>query len=84
MEEGQNNLSPQREYGPQPLAKLLEDLGVSHHQLVAASDEQLTYKMVAKGCRGRFISTRIKLKIVHSLAKLTGTTYPLSTLFNYR
>ena len=73
----------EREYGPQPIAALLAEKQLTNHQLVAASKEQLTHKMVAKACRGRFISVKVRLKIQRALNALTGGEYRLKDLFNY-
>ena len=48
-----NQFINDREHGVQPLVAIMEECGVTNHQLVAASTEQLTHKMVAKACRGR-------------------------------
>ncbi len=74
----------QRDYGPQPLADLLVAKGLTNHQVVAASTEQLTHKMVAKGCRGRYLSPKVRQKILRAVNALTGETYTLAQLFNYR
>lgn len=83
-----NDLSAQedlsRDYGPQPLAALLEARGLTNHQLVAASTEQLTHKMVAKACRGRYLSGKVRQKILRAFCKLTGEVWTLAQLFNYR
>ncbi len=84
-EETQPNLegASSREYGEQPLVALLADKGLTNHQVVAASTEQLTHKMLSKACRGRFLSVKIRLKIMRAVNKLTGGTYSLKDLFNY-
>lgn len=80
------------ELGPQPLDRLLEDLGLNNHELVAASTEQLTHKMVAKARKGRRLSRNIQMKVVRALnaavkAKVPGEearAYLVEDLFNYR
>ncbi len=76
--------SLQRDYGPQPLAELLAARGLTNHQVVAASTEQLTHKMVSKGCRGRYLSPKVRQKILRAVNALTGEAYTLAQLFNYR
>lgn len=73
-----------REFGPQPLGDILTAKGFQNHDLVASSTEQLTHKMVAKAVRGRFVSSKIRLKILHALNKASGEEYTLQQLFNYR
>ncbi len=72
-----------REHGIQPLTAIMEECGVTNHQLVAASTEQLTHKMVAKACRGRELSSKVRQKIVRALNKITGKQYNARDLFNY-
>ena len=78
------NPGGRREYGPQPLAELLAARGLSNHQVVEASTEQLTHKMLAKACRGRFLSGKVRQKILRAVNRLTGEDFRLSDLFNYR
>ena len=77
-------LDEDREYGPQPIAELLAARGFSNHQVVAASTEQITHKMMAKACRGRFLSSKVRQKIQRAVNRLTGEEFKLSDLFNYR
>ena len=72
-----------REYGEQPLAALLAEKGLTNHQVVAASTEQLTHKMLSKAYRGRFLSVKIRLKIQRAVNALTGEQHSLKDLFNY-
>ncbi len=74
------------ELGPQPLDALLDELNVSNHELVAASTEQITHKMVAKGRKGRRLTYNIQgklLRAVNALGK-REEPYVLEDLFNYR
>lgn len=84
----------QMEYGPQPLDGLLEQWGLNNHEIVAASTEQVTHKMVAKGRKGRRLSRNIQLKLLRALntavapkQKAAGEevrAYELTEVFNYR
>lgn len=75
--------------GPQPLAGLLERLALSPHDLVAASGEQLTHKMVARGVKGRRLTRNTMEKLLRALNKAAArgdqptTNYALADLFNY-
>ncbi len=73
-----------RDYGPQPLGEILAERGLTNHQVVAASTEQLTHKMMGKACRGRYLSPKVRQKILRALNRLTGESFSLSQLFNYR
>ncbi len=56
-----------RDMGVQPLVKILEQQGLSNHDLVAASTEQLTHKQVQKAGKGRRVSRNIQTKILNAL-----------------
>lgn len=73
----------ERELGEQPINSLLNELGLDNAALVAASTEQLTFKMVAKARKGRFLTMNVRLKVLRALQKATGNTYTLADLFNY-
>lgn len=72
-----------REYGPQPIADLMIALGLTNHDVVAASTEQLTHKMMAKACRGRFLSSKVRQKILRAMNAVTRENYAMKDLFNY-
>lgn len=72
-----------RDLGPQPLAARLDELGLSHHDLVAASTEQLTHKMVARACKGRWLTPAVRKKIQRALATAAGRPFELTELFSY-
>lgn len=73
----------ERNLGEQPLAKIMTELNLKSHDLVAASDEQMTHKMVTRGMKGRKLTPNVQHKILYALNKITGKNYPLSDLFNY-
>lgn len=76
-------MDEQREYGPQPIAALMEKHGLKAHDLVAASTEQITHKMVSRACKGRKLSRRVQLKLVNALNNATEQQYKLRDLFTY-
>jgi hypothetical protein len=73
----------ERNLGEQPIAKLLQELQLRTHDLVAASDEHITHKMVTKACKGRRLTKNIQNKIVRALNKASHNTYKKDQLFNY-
>lgn len=75
-----------RELGTQPLERLMAELGLSGHDLVGASGEQLTHKMVAKARRGRRVTPNVKQKILNALnrARPRDPPFRLDELFTYR
>jgi hypothetical protein len=51
----------------QPLDKILSQEHITNHDLVKASQEQLTYKQVQKARRGKLITGNIQGKITRAL-----------------
>jgi hypothetical protein len=78
----------ERNFGPQPLDKIMAEHGLDNHRLVAASREPLTHKTVQRARKGRRLTNRMQLRIsaALSLALQTpaDTPWKLSDLFNYR
>ncbi len=72
-----------REFGPQPIDAMMRELELDNHALVAASTEQLSHKMVAKARNGRFLSIRVRLKVLRAFNKVAKTNCRLADLFNY-
>ena len=74
---------PTREMGEQPIAKILRERGLSHHDLVAASARPITHKMVMRAERGRWLTPNTKGIVLDALNRAAGANYTLSDLFNY-
>ncbi|MCB1124248.1 MAG: hypothetical protein KJT03_22040 [Verrucomicrobiae bacterium] len=72
-----------RNLGEQPIAAILLGHNLKPHDLVAASDEQITHKMVAKACKGRRLTKNVQAKVIRALNKAVGTCYTKEELFNY-
>jgi hypothetical protein len=72
----------ERKLGPQAIAQLLERHGLCHHDLVEASDEQITHKPVARACKGRWLTLRVRAKFLRALQRATGRTLAVSELFD--
>jgi hypothetical protein len=73
----------ERDLGEQPIARILAERGLKPHDLVAASAEQITHKMVARARKGRRLTPRVQVKILNALNRAAGTTYNLRDLFTY-
>jgi hypothetical protein len=73
----------ERNLGEQPLARLLAERGLSSKDLVKASTQQLTHKMVARGAKGRRLTPNTQAKVLQALNAATGQSYALSDLFDY-
>jgi DNA-directed RNA polymerase subunit RPC12/RpoP len=73
----------ERDLGPQPIGELLMRHGLRPTDLVAASDEQVTHKMVARAVKGRRLTPRVMRKVLNALNTASGESYELADLFDY-
>ena len=73
----------ERNLGEQPVAGLLAAHGLKAQDLVAASTEGLTHKMVARACKGRWLTPNTQGKVWRALKLASGRDYFLAELFNY-
>ena len=74
----------ERNLGEQPIARLMQEHGLKAHDLVAASTEQITHKMVARACKGRRLTLNTQSKVLRALNRATGKNFSLGDLFNYQ
>ncbi len=72
-----------RDFGPQPIADLMQQLQLKVHDLVEASTEQLTHKMVARAIKGRRLTSNTKGIVQRAMNQATGNVYKQVQLFNY-
>ena len=72
-----------KDFGEQPIAKIMALHGLSAHDLVANSTRQITHKMVARAVKGRRLTPNVKRKILSALNKAAGKEYQLKDAFNY-
>lgn len=73
----------ERNLGEQPIARIMQACDVKAHDLVSASSELITHKMVARACKGRRLSANVKDKVRNALTKSTGKAFTMSELFTY-
>jgi hypothetical protein len=73
----------ERELGTQPIAAILAKHNLKPHDLVAASTQQLTHKMVSRACKGRRLTLNTQTKVLNALNLATGQNYLLRDMFNY-
>jgi len=73
----------ERNLGPQPIAQVMAEHELKAHDLVAASTEQITHKMIARACKGRRLTINVQTKVLNALNNATGRHYALSELFTY-
>ena len=74
---------PDRNTGPQPLADLMLQYQLKAHDLVEASTEQLTHKMVARAIKGRQLTINTRGIVQRAFNRATGKTWTQAQLFNY-
>ena len=83
-----------RDHGTQPIDGLMMRWGITHHQLVESSVEQLTHKQVQRACKGRQLTLHLMQKVARTLNDLvvsrldkeqraSFTPYLHKHLFNY-
>ncbi len=72
------------EKGVQPLDGILTKLQLKNADLVRHSKEQLSFKVVAKGRRGRRLTLKAQMKILKALnAAESQQSFELKDIFNY-
>lgn len=73
----------ERNLGEQPIAALMATHALKPTDLVRASTEFLTHKMVSRACRGRRLTTNMQGKLLRALNAASGHPYALPDLFTY-
>ena len=76
-------MSSENNLGPQPIGALLIKHELAHSDLVSASTEQITHKMVNRAVRGRRLTPNVMAKIRNALNRAAKSHYALSDLFTY-
>jgi hypothetical protein len=78
----------ERNFGPQPLDRIMTEHGLSNHDLVNASRHPLTHKAVQRGRKGRRLTNHMQLRIAealfHALPSPPERPFKLADLFTYR
>lgn len=72
-----------RDLGAQPIADLMLQLQLKPHDLVTASPNQITHKMVARAMKGRRLTINSKGLIQKAFNAATGKSWTQAQLFNY-
>lgn len=81
---GQDN--EERNFGPQPLDKIMTDLGMGNHRLVEVCREPLTHKAVQRARKGRRLTPHMQRRIVEAFNLAAAPETPLQRpdLFSYK
>jgi hypothetical protein len=73
----------ERNLGEQPIAAIMASQALSAQDLVAASTEQITHKMVTRACKGRRLTANAKRKVRNALQAAAKRDYSYAELFTY-
>lgn len=73
----------ERNMGEQPFAEIMAKHELTPHDIVAASTELITHKMVTKAGKGRRLSPKVRTKVINALNKACGKEYTRKDLFTY-
>jgi len=83
MQQGLSYFAPRRELGEQPLARLMAERGLKPADLVEASTEQLTHKMVSRAMKGRRLTANTMDKVHRAWNLAAQSDDPRGVLFDY-
>ena len=73
----------ERNFGEQPIARIMAEYELKASDIVSASAEQITHKIISKACKGRKLTPRVQRKVLKALNKATGKSYSLKDIFTY-
>lgn len=73
----------ERNLGEQPISGIMAAHGFKAQNLVAASKEHITHKMVARACKGRWLTPNTRTKVCNALNEASEKNYSLKDLFTY-
>lgn len=70
-------------HGDQPLNAIMQHWGISNHDLVGVSTEQLTHKQVQRARQGRQLTLKMMQKVARALNVAIWSTLPNSEKEQY-
>ena len=73
----------ERNLGEQPIARIMVEHNLKPHDLVRASTEQITHKMITRAIKGRRLTSNVQTKILNALNNAAEKCYSRNDLFNY-
>jgi hypothetical protein len=76
-------MNKERDHGPQPLSEAMAERGLKPADLVKASLEQITHKMVNRAMNGRRLTRNTMDKVVNAYNLVCDTSATHRELFNY-
>ncbi|MEY2725665.1 MAG: hypothetical protein RLZZ458_1532 [Planctomycetota bacterium] len=72
-----------RDMGPQPLGQLMTAQSLKPGDLVNASPDQITHKLVSRAIKGRWLTPHSKRLVIRAWRAATGSDEGTEELFNY-
>lgn len=72
-----------RDHGPQPLDEMMTRWGLTNHELVDASVEQLNHKQVQKARKGRQLTLHLMQKLTRALNEAVSVRLPKEERANF-
>lgn len=73
----------ERNLGTQPIARILAENSIAARDLVVASTEHITHKMVARACKGRRLTPNVQSKIRNAVNRVAEREFSVADLFTY-
>ena len=73
----------ERNLGEQPIVKIMAEHKLKPNDIVNASTEQITHKMIGRAIKGRRLTPKVQYKILDALNKAVKKDYSRKDLFNY-
>ncbi len=73
----------ERDFGEQPIKQIIEQHDLKNSDLISASTENITYKMLSRACKGRLLTPHVQQKICNALNNATGKIFLIKDIFNY-
>lgn len=77
------NEEADRNLGVQPISGILKEHNLTPHDLVKASTEHITHKMVKRAAKGRWCTKNTRMKVCNALNAASGKDYAVKELFTY-
>ncbi len=83
MSDAEGTSPVERNLGPQPIAMKMAERGLKAADLVAATPGCITFKMVARACKGRRLTPNTQQKVLTAFNRAAGTALSAADLFTY-
>ncbi|MFT4540014.1 MAG: hypothetical protein ACI841_000775 [Planctomycetota bacterium] len=78
-----SSAEPIRDLGEQPLTEMMKARDLLPKDLVEASSEQITHKMVSRAMKGRRLTARTMNKVMRAWNRAAEADDGIERLFNY-